>query len=469
MAYLLIIIVYSVAQIALGFWVARRLQGSRDFFVAGRSLGPGLLFATLLAANIGGGSTIGATGLGYRDGLAAWWWVGSAGIGSVILALWVGPRIRRTAAAHDLRTVGDFLEWRYDRRVRATIAMLLWIGTVAILAGQLIASAWVLNVVTGLPKIAGCVIGAGVATAYFGVGGLKSSAAVNVVQLTVKMLGFVIALPLALEAVGGFHALRTATADTAMWNPWQNGASGWMYVAMLTPAFVVSPGILQKVYGARDDRAVRLGVGLNAAALLAYASMPVMLGMIARVLHPELPNRELALPMLFMHDLPFWVGALGLAAVFSAELSAADAILFMLATSLTQDLYKRFVNPAASDRQVLGVARVASVAGALLGTLVAFLSKTVVDALSIFYTLLGVSLFVPIVAGLFMRRVRAFDALAAIAGGVVAVVAAQMWNGGQPIGMFTPAMCGLGAAVLAFAAAALLTERPSSTTPATAS
>ncbi|PYR89013.1 MAG: sodium:solute symporter [Acidobacteria bacterium] len=469
MAYLLIIILYSLAQIALGIWVARRVQGSRDFFVAGRSLGPGLLFATFLAANIGGGSTIGATGLGYRDGLAGWWWVGSAGIGSIILALWVGPRIRRIAAAHDLRTVGDFLEWRYDRRVRATIAILLWMATIAILAGQLIGLARVLTVVIGLPKIVGCVIGAGVVTAYFGAGGLKSSAAVNVVQLTVKVLGFVVALPLALHGVGGVHALRTALPDAAMWNPWENGESGWMYVAMLTPAFVVSPGLLQKVYGARDDRTVRIGVGLNAAALFGYALMPALLGMIAHVLHPDLSNRELALPMLFMHDLPFWVGALGLAAVFSAEVSAADTILFMLATSLSQDLYKRFVNPAATDTQVLTVARAASVAGGLLGILVASLSDTVVDALSIFYTLLGVSLFVPIVAGLFMRRVRAFDALAAIAGGLVAVVAAQLWNGGKPIGIFTPAMCGLGAAVMAFAAAAFLTGRPSSPTPAAAS
>jgi SSS family solute:Na+ symporter len=253
-----------------------------------------------------------------------------------------------------------------------------------------------------------------------------------------------------------------------LWNPWQNGGSGWMYVAMLAPAFVVSPGILQKVYAARDDRAVRTGVGLNAAALFAYALMPTLLGMIAHALHPRLPDRELALPMLFMHDLPFWVGALGLAAVFSAEVSAADAILFMLATSLSQDLYKRFVNPAATDRQVLTVARGASVAGGVLAILVAVLSKSIVDALSIFYTLLGVSLFVPIVAGLFMRRVRAFDALAAIAGGVATVVAAQVWNGGKPIGVFTPAMCGLGAAVVAFVAAALLTGRPSSPTPATA-
>src|SRR5215470_5866423 len=119
MAYLLIIIVYSAAQIALGVWISRRVQHASDFFVAGRRLGPGLLFATFLAANIGGGSTIGATGLGYRDGLAAWWWVGSAGLGSIALALWIGPRIRALSAQHDLRTLGDFLEWRYDGRVRA--------------------------------------------------------------------------------------------------------------------------------------------------------------------------------------------------------------------------------------------------------------------------------------------------------------------------------------------------------------
>ena len=451
MAYLIIIIVYSLGQIALGVWVARRLKGSSDFFVAGRNLGPGLLFATFLAANIGAGSTIGAAGLGYRDGLAAVWWVGSAALGSLILAFWVGPRIRRVAADHDLKTVGDFLEWRYDRRVRATVAALLWIGTVAILGGQLIGIAWILNVVIGIPKAAGCAIGAIVVTAYFAAGGLKSSAVVNAVQLTVKIMGFVVALPLVLHAVGGLDGLRASLPAPEMWNPWRNGDSGWIYVAMLAPNFFLSPGLLQKLYGARDDRTVRLGVGLNALCLMLYALVPVLLGMSALVLHPDLPKRELALPMLFMHDLPFWIGALGLAAVFSAEISAADAVLFMLATSLSQDLYKRFINPAATDRQVLAVARAASVSGAIAAVVVAFLSQTIVDALSVFYTLVGVSLFVPIVAGLYGRRPGALDALAAIAGGVVAVVAAQLWNGGKPIGLFTPAMFGLAAAGLAFA------------------
>jgi SSS family solute:Na+ symporter len=466
MAYLIIIIVYSLGQIALGLWIARRLKGSSDFFVAGRNLGPGLLFATFLAANIGAGSTVGATGLGYQDGLAAVWWVGSAALGSAVLAFWVGPRIRQVAAEHDLRTVGDFLEWRYDGRVRATMAALLWIGAVAILGAQLIGIAWILNVVIETPKIAGCAIGAIVVTIYFAAGGLRSSAVVNVVQLTVKLAGFAIALPFVLRAVGGLDGLRAAVPQPAMWNPWQNGESGWIYVAMLAPNFIISPGLLQKVYGARDARTVRLGVGLNAACLLLYAMVPVLLGMSALVLHPGLPKRELALPMLFMHDLPFWIGALGLAAVFSAEVSAADAVMFMLATSLSQDLYKRFVNPAATERQVLTVARAAAVGGALAAVGVAFTTQTVVDALGVFYTLVSVGLFVPIVAGLFLGKPRALDALAAIAGGIVAVVAAQLWNDGRAIGGLTPAMWGLAAAAAAFALTAAIFAIPRRTRPA---
>src|SRR5438094_7948742 len=110
MIFLAILISYAVLMIALGALVSRRVHGSSDFFVAGRGLGAGLIFSTLLAANIGAGSTVGAAGLGYRDGLSAWWWVGSAGIGSVILALTVGPKIWSVAKEHNLYTVGDYLE-----------------------------------------------------------------------------------------------------------------------------------------------------------------------------------------------------------------------------------------------------------------------------------------------------------------------------------------------------------------------
>lgn len=448
---LVLLLVYSFGLLALGLLIGRQVKGARDFFVAGRAFGPGLLFSTLLAANIGAGSTVGATALGYRDGLSAWWWVGSAAIGSLILALWIGPAMRRVAARHDLRTVGDYLELRYDSSVRGLVALLLWFGSLAILAGQLIAMSTILSVVAGAPKWVGCTIGGALITVYSSAGGLKSGAWVNVVQLTVKMAGFAIALPLALSAVGGWEALRGMPVPAeSYWNFWSGGPSGIVYIALLGPAFIVSPGILQKIYGARDDRAVRLGVGFNALGLFLYAIIPVVLGMVARYRFTALETPDLALPMILMHGLPVAVGTLGLAAVFSAELSAADAVLFMLTTSLSQDLYKRFVNRAADERRVLMVARVTTVVAGALGTALAIVSPTVIGVLTIFYTLLGVSLFVPILAGLYVPAAGTRQVLVAMVLGVGTVIAVQVATAGVGYGWLTPALIGLVVGIVGF-------------------
>ena len=456
--YLVILLLYAGVLMVIGLRVGRQVHAPDEFFVAGRRLGPGLIFATLLAANIGAGSTVGAASLGYRDGLSAWWWVGSAGLGSLVLAFWVGPRLRRIAAAHDLHTVGDFLEYRYGRPVRATIALLLWFGTLAILAAQLMAMGFVLNAVTGLAPRLGSVIGGLVVTVYFTAGGLLTSVWVNAVQLVVLLLGFACVVPIILASVGGLSSLFEATQGIEnYWNLWQGGESGWFYLAMLGPSFVVSPGILQRVYAARDDRAVRIGVAWNGLVLLLFAMVPALLGMAARVVAPDLDNPALALPTLLLQSLPPVLGALALAAIFSAEVSSADAILFMLATSLSKDLYVRFVRPQASATSILRVARFAAVFGGVASMAIAMLSNSIVSALGIFYTLLAVSLFVPLIVGLYVRRVRMPEALASIAAGVAVVGAVELTADGGGFGGVTPAMLGLGAALTAMLVAMVMT------------
>ena len=426
-ATLFFLLLYSAALVALGLWIGRRVKATAGFFVAGRRLGPILLFATVLAANIGAGSTVGAAGLGYRNGLAAWWWVGSAAIGTLLLAFWIGPKIWRVAKEHDLYTVGDYLELRYGPSVRGIVAALLWLATLAILAGQLIAFAWILEVVADVPKWAGCLIAGGVMTIYFAAGGLLTSAWVNLVQLAVLVVGFGIALPWAWSAAGAWSGIvAAAPPEPDYFNFWNGGASGVFYVALLVPAFIISPGLIQKVYGARDERTVRLGVGLSGLALLLFAAVPPVMGMLAHVYAPGLENAELALPTVLMLGLPPALGAIGLAAVFSAEVSSADAILFMLSTSLSEDLYKRFVRPDASDRQVLRVARWAAVLGGGAGVALALGLPSVIGALSVFYTFLSVSLLVPVVAGLHSRKPGTPEALAAIGAGVATVVAARL-------------------------------------------
>jgi len=294
-----LLIVYSVLLTAIGLWVGRLVRGSGDFFVAGRALGPGLLFSTVLAANIGAGTTVGAAGMAYRDGLSAWWWNGTAGLASLVLAFWVGPRIWRLAKAHGFYTAGDFLEYRYGLNVRVVTAMVIWVGTLFILAGQLIAGAAVLEVVAGVPRATGAAIGAVVMTVYFVAGGLLSSVWVNVVQLVVLMAGFLLAIPPVLAAVGGVSGILSAPGlPPGFFDPFHTTGpvSGWKLLAVYGPAFMLSPGLVQKAYGARDERAVRVGIAVQGVFLLFFSFIPVFFGMAARVMHPDVASQNLVLP-----------------------------------------------------------------------------------------------------------------------------------------------------------------------------
>jgi SSS family solute:Na+ symporter len=100
---------------------------------------------------------------------------------------------------------------------------------------------------------------------------------------------------------------------------------------------------------------------------------------------------------------------------------------------------------------VLKVARLAAVGGGTAGVALAIVSPSVIDALKFFYTVLSVSLFVPVVAGLYVRRVGTPEAAAAIGVGVTALLATQLATGGRGWGGFTPALLGLLAAVAACA------------------
>ena len=98
--------------------------------------------------------------------------------------------------------------------MRAVVAGLLWIGTLAILAGQLIASAWLLNVITEVNRWVGCVIGGLVITVYFAAGGLLTAVWINVIQLTVLLTGFAVVFPLTPESVWGWTTpVLAATQD----------------------------------------------------------------------------------------------------------------------------------------------------------------------------------------------------------------------------------------------------------------
>jgi len=443
-----LLIAYAASFITLGLWIGRRARAA-EFFVAGRTLGPGLIFATFLAANIGASSTVGATSLAYTEGLSAWWWNGSAGIGSLVLAWLVAPRIWREAAAHRDLTVGDFLERHYGRAMRGLVAALIWLGTLTILAAQLLGVAAVLHVVGGFSQLTGCAIGALVTVSYFTAGGLLSTAWVNLVQLVVIVGGFAIAVPYSVHAAGGWEATTRFGGVFAS----SGAASGWRLLFLLGPAFIVSPGLLQKAFGARDEAAARRGIAWNGAALLLFACAPAVIGVAARTAAPSLAHADLALPTMLAQALPASLGIFALAAVFSAEVSSADAVLFMLATSASRDLYRGFLRPHASDRELLRVARIAAVVGSICGVGIAMIYGSVRAAVGVFYAILTVTLFVPVIGALSMRGAGRAHGLASLVIGVPVLLIVQLSTNGRGYGMISPVMAGVIASAAGFAAA----------------
>jgi SSS family solute:Na+ symporter len=464
-----LLLVYAVLMVGAGALVARRVRGSGDFFVASRSLPGSLVFATMLAANLGAGSTVGATGLAYRHGLSAWWWSGSAAIGCLVLGLLVAPRLHRLAGAHGFLTVGDFLEWRFDRSVRVLVAAVLWLGTLALLAGQLIAIALTLEAIAGVPRVAGGLLSALVLVLYFAAGGLLVSAWVNLLQLATLVLGFGLALPFAWAAAGGWEGMRAAAgADAAAsyGSLTGMGAAGILGLAVVfVPSFFVSPGLVQKTFGARSPRGARWAALGNALALALFAFVPAVLGMAMRAVRPDLANPELALPRLTTDVLSPWVGGLALAALFAAEISTADAVLFMLATSLSRDLFQAVLRPKASDGELLRVGRLAAAGGGALGVLLALVLPSVASALTLFYGVMTAALVVPLVVGLLARRPGAAHARVAVAVSVAVTLVLRLALPGAGAGAWLPSLAGIAAAAIVFGTAWL----PPATTGTTGS
>jgi Na+/proline symporter len=132
----------------------------------------------------------------------------------------------------------------------------------------------------------------------------------------------------------------------------------------------------------------------------------------------------------------------------------------MVSTTLSKVLYVRHVNPGATDAQLLLVARAAAVMAGAAGIALSIYLGTVTQALTIFYALLGVTFFVPVLGGLYFARPSSAAALAAIAAGIATLFTVALIVSPRPRWL-DPTMTGIVAAALAYGAVTALPRRVS--------
>ena len=120
--------------------------------------------------------------------------------------------------------------------------------------------------------------------------------------------------------------------------------------------------------------------------------------------------------------MPFFAASLALAGIFAAEVSTADTVLYMLAGSLTNDIIKRFITPGITDRALLRLSRIITLICGAIGVVLALRLESIISALTIFYSLMSVSLSAPLIFGLFTDRASNFGAVLSAVLGVALTV-----------------------------------------------
>lgn len=415
-----VLVVYFALILGISLWSYTRTRDEVDFIAAGREIGPLVGGAVLAATQISAGTVVGTIGRHYLTGTSFWFiWLG-VWAGWLVSAFFVAPKLRRFGAL----TVPDYVATRFaSEKARALSAVLIVVSYTIYLVAQFQASGEIAGAVFGIEPLPAMLALAGSTAFYSLLGGMRSSSYIEFIQTLIMVSGLVIAVPVLLDHAGGLASsldFLDALDDRLL---------GWYYGPRELLAFGVAFGLsmaaapyeLTRFYSMRDERTVRRAIYVSIGFQLVIGLAVLAIGLLMRVLFPNLASADQASSIMAFEVLPPLVGALLLVAMLSAIMSTVNSILLVTGASVSHDLYGRFFRPRASQGELVAVNRASIVVLALVPLYFALQKLGDVQSIVVEQTKLIASFFfVPVVVGLNWRRGTAAGAVAAMLGGFVA-------------------------------------------------
>jgi SSS family solute:Na+ symporter/sodium/proline symporter len=434
---LLVIVVlgYPLLLIGVSLWRSKTVKSHEDFAVAGRSVPVYLLVGTLVCTWIGSGSLFGGAGLAYRTGIAELWFSFGAWVGLVCVYFLAG-RVRRIAEY----TVPDLLEKRYNAtaRILGTIAIILAYVTIA--AYQFRGGGWILTIVTdgAITPTMGVLITATAIVVFTALAGMVSIVTVDVFNGIVISLAVLLALPYMVFQMGGVGDVVDALPSghtTVM------GGHNVLWVfGVAMPTFLLlmgESGIYQKFFSAKNSRAARQAVLGMVTGVIVLETALALLAIVGRASYPDLMEQtsvvgraasETIILYIARHGLPMIGGAALLAAAVAIVLSTGNTFLLVPSTNVSRDIYERFVNPNATEKQKVNLQRVSIVLFGGLGIVLLTQFSTVLGMALYAYSLVGASLTPALLACFLWKRVTSQGGVACIAGGLASIVGIKVMH-----------------------------------------
>ncbi|MDY0079096.1 MAG: sodium/solute symporter, partial [Ignavibacteriaceae bacterium] len=370
---------YIALIVFTGLWVSREKKGhqkdSRDYFLASKSLPWWAIGSSLIASNISAEQFIGMSGSGFVIGLgiASYEWM------AAITLIIVGKFLLPIFLKEGIYTMPQFLEIRYDKRVRTSLAVFWLLVYVFVnLTSVLYLGALSIQTIMGINMIWGIIGLALFAVAYSIYGGLKAVAFTDVIQVVILIIGGLLTTFLALNAISegqgiiaGFSQLLEKAPekfdmilDVSNPNykelPGLSVLIGGMWIANMF-YWGCNQYITQRALAAKDIKEAQRGIMFAGYLKLLLPLIVVIPGIAAFVLHQESANTlrpDEAYPWLLSTFVGSGFRGVAFAALVAAIVSSLSSMMNSIATIFSIDIYKQIIKKDAEERSIVTTGRI---------------------------------------------------------------------------------------------------------------
>ena len=499
MTYLSGIILYLFALVAVGIYKIGSVKNSEDFMVAGRVLPWYILVGTLLATWMGSGSLFSGAGLGYRNGLAGLWSSGGAWLG-IALIYFISKRSRNFGKV----TVPDIFEARYGQLAAVLATITTVVAYTTIVSYQFRGGGKVLSMVSdGMVSLeTGIIITAVFAISYTVLAGMFSVVYTDVVNGVLMTIGTIGALIFLYFKIGGLTEIITVAESAGKWQWFGNWAaertvdiSGPIIaISFFVPTMLLLMGdanMYQRIFSARDGGSAKKAVFFWIIGVVVLESVISMLGLTGAVaatkgIIPDLvaeaqvgltdpgallearqSGSESVIPAIARYaGLPLILGLLLVSTMMAIIVSTADSFLLIPATNLTRDVYLRYINTTATEKQILLISRGLVLILGLIAFLLVSQFKTVLNAAFTAYNIYGTSITPALLAAFLWKRATKEGAVASIITGASVTIIwtyfLPSWSGFSEMHPFLQELTypAAGLSILALVGGSLMTKAP---------
>lgn len=461
------VILYLIISVGIGLFAATRVQNSKDFAVAGRSLPLPVVTATVFATWFGAEAVLGISATFVKEGLRG---VVADPFGSslclILAGLFFAPRFYRL----NLLTVGDFFRLRYNRTVEVLCTLAVVASYLGWVAAQFKVLGLVLNVVTGggISQSLGMIVGAAIVLTYTTFGGMFSVAILDFVQITVIMGGLLYIASIISDLAGGVGTVVAHAAHAGKLDFFPPGdVNAWIPFigALVTMMFGSIPqqDVFQRITSAKNEATAVRGSLLGGTLYFAFCFVPMFLAYAATLVDPERflallhTDSQLVLPTLILEHTPMAAQIVFFGAVLSAVMSCSSATLLAPSVALSENVLKQAI-PRLNDSEFLRMMRVVLVlfAGTVLAIALwsdASIYKLVVNT----YKVTLVVAFIPLLAGLYWQNATSQGAVTAVVSGLGTWLVLELVD--SPEAVWPPQLVGLLAAAAGMVIGSLLPAR----------